>query len=98
MIGRNARPVRFVGSSRKDLRQFPETVRENVGYALFLAQTGKQSRLAKPLSGFGGTSVMEIVNDYAGNAYRTVYTTSLDDVVYVLHCFQKKAKRGVRTP
>lgn len=53
---------------------------------------------AKPLQGFSGGSVMEIVAPYDGNTWRTVYTVRFRDAVYVLHAFQKKSKRGVATP
>ncbi len=92
------KPVEFVGSSRKDLRSFPKSTREVVGKALFAAQGGRKHRDAKPLAGFGDAGVLEIVADDAGNAYRAVYTVRLADVVYVLHAFQKKSKRGVTTP
>jgi phage-related protein len=92
------KPLIWVGSSLKDLRSFPEDVRRTIGYALYLGQSGKKHADAKPLKGFGGAGVLEVVEDFEGNAYRVVYTVSLPDAVYVLHAFQKKAKRGVATP
>jgi phage-related protein len=68
------------------------------GYALFLAQTGKRHPDAKPLKGFGGASVLEVVEDYRSDTYRAVYTVKFPEAVYVLHVFQKKSKHGIATP
>jgi phage-related protein len=87
-----------VGSSLSDLRAFPREVRRDLGQALFEAQTGGKHPAAKPLSGFGGAGVLEIVADYDGNAYRGVYTVKFGSVIYVLHAFQKKSKRGIKMP
>jgi phage-related protein len=69
-----------------------------MGFALFLAQQGRKHSDAKPLRGFGGAGVLEIVEDHAGNTYRAVYTVRLAGRVYVLHAFQKKSKPGIETP
>lgn len=92
------KPVDFVGSSLEDLRGFPREVREDIGYALFEAQQGGKSGSAKPLKGFGGASVLEILEDHRGDTYRAVYTVRFSEVIYVLHCFQKKSKHGIKTP
>lgn len=95
-----ARPklVMWVGSSREDLRAFPELVQKGVGFALWFAQIGDKHPHAKPLRGFGGGGVLEIIEDSDGNTYRVVYTVTFADLVYVLQCFQKKSKRGAKTP
>ena len=90
--------VYWVASAREDLRRFPEAVRQVVGYALYLAQHGDKHPDAKPLKGFGGAGVLEIVEDYDGDTYRAVYTVRFKDVLYVLHAFQKKSKKGIATP
>jgi phage-related protein len=92
------KPVRWVGSSRQDLSAFPADVRRRVGGALWEAQIGGKAPYAKPLRGFGGAVVLEIVDDFDGDAFRAVYTVRLAKAVYVLHAFQKKSKRGVATP
>jgi phage-related protein len=69
-----------------------------MGFALYLAQQGGKHRDAKPLSGFGGAGVLEVVADSSGSTYRAVYTVRLAGRVYVLHSFQKKSKRGIETP
>lgn len=92
------RPTYWVGSSKDDLRAFPDDVQDVMGYALELAQRGTKHPDAKPLKGFGGASVLEIVDDYDGDTYRTMYTVRLRSGVYVLHAFQKKSKRGSETP
>ena len=88
----------FVGSSRDDLREFPEEVRQDIGYALFEAQKGLKPGAAKPLRGFGGAGVLEIIENFLGDTYRAVYTVKFEKVVYVLHCFQKKSRHGIKTP
>lgn len=90
--------LEWVGSSRKDLKEFPAEVRNTMGYALYQAQLGLKSASARPLSGFGGASVLEIVDDFQTDTYRAVYTVRVGDVVYVLHAFQKKSKKGIATP
>ena len=77
---------------------FPAEVRSAFGFALYQAQLGLKSPSAKPLSGFGGASVLEIVDDFQRDTYRAVYTVKFADAVYVLHAFQKKSKRGTVTP
>lgn len=90
--------VRWIGTSRKDLRSFPRAVRIDIGHALFTAQEGKTDPAAKPLKGFGGASVLEIAASRHGNAWRAVYTVRFQDAIYVLHVFQKKSTRGIATP
>jgi phage-related protein len=95
---RPLKPVRWVGSSLKDLRAFPPEVRREVGYAIYAAQMGETDPAAKPLKGFAGASVLEIVAPFDGDAWRAVYTVRLKDVIYVLHAFQKKSRSGIATP
>ena len=92
------RPVIWIGSSRRDLRGMPKKVRQDIGQALYAAQQGETDPAAKPLKGFGGSRVMEIVERYRGDAYRGVYTAQFGEAVYVLHVFQKKSKSGIATP
>ena len=92
------KPVIWIGSSRGDLRDMPQQVRKDIGQALYAAQQGVTDPAAKPLKGFGGTRVMEIVERYRTDAYRAVYTAHFANAVYVLHVFQKKSKRGIATP
>jgi phage-related protein len=92
------KPVRWVGTSREDLREFPAEVRRNIGLALHYAQAGDKHPSAKPLRGFGGAGVLEVIEDHDGDTYRAVYTVRFQEIVYVLHCFKKKSKRGVKTP
>lgn len=88
----------FVAGSRKALREFPEEVRQVMGYALWKAQQGGRHPSAKVLKGFGSAGVLEIVDDFAGDTYRGVYTVKFGEVVYVLDAFQKKSKTGSKTP
>jgi phage-related protein len=91
-------PLVWIASSLDDLREFPAEVRASIGYALFVAQCGLKHQSAKPLKGFGGAGVLEVVEQFDGNAYRAVYTVRMAGRVYVLHVFQKKSKRGIATP
>jgi phage-related protein len=88
----------WIGSSRKDFQEFPDPVKDGMGYALFIAQQGGKHDDAKPLKGFGGAGVVEIVSAFRGDAFRTMYTVQLAGTVYVLHAFQKKSKTGRATP
>lgn len=92
------KPVRWIGSSKEDLRTFPEEVRRRAGGALWDAQLGLKARYAKPLRGFGGAGVLEVVDDFDGDTYRAIYTVRFPGVVYVLHAFQKKSKHGSSVP
>lgn len=98
MDRKSLKQLDFIGSSREDLKEFPEEVRQDLGYALFEAQKGLKPSAAKPLKGFGGAGILEIVENFFGDAYRAVYTVKFEKVVYVLHCFQKKSKHGIKTP
>jgi phage-related protein len=95
---REPKPIRWIGRSRDDLKSFPKDVQRRVGGALWDAQIGLKAPFAKPLKGFGGASVLEIADDFDGDTYRAVYTVRFAHVVYVLHAFQKKSKRGIVTP
>ena len=92
------KPVRWMGRSLQDLRSFPRPVRIDIGHALFTAQQGQTDPAVKPLKGFGGASVVEIVASHHGNAWRTVYTVRFQDAIYVSHVFQEKSTRGIATP
>jgi phage-related protein len=92
------KPVIWVGSSRRDFGAFPDPVKDRMGYALFVAQQGGKHADAKPLKGYAGAGVVEIVRDHRGDTFRTIYTVRLAGVVYVLHAFQKKSKTGRETP
>jgi phage-related protein len=93
-----SREVVFVGPAQDDLRAFPDAVRKLVGFALYRAQEGRMHPNAKPLKGFDGAGVLEIVADSNGDTYRVVYTVRLATAVYLLHAFQKKSTHGVATP
>jgi phage-related protein len=88
----------FLGSSLKDLTAFPREVRADFGYALDIVQRGDEPLSAKALKGFGGRGTLELVENHDGNTYRAVYTVKFADIVYVLHCFQKKSSKGIATP
>jgi len=92
------KPLYWIGSSKRDLLVLPREVVNVFGYALYQAQVGGKHEQAKPLKGFGSAGVLEVVEDWRGNAYRAVYTVRLAAAVFVLHVFQKKSKTGVATP
>jgi phage-related protein len=91
------KPLVWIGSSRRNLKAFPEEVQDVFGYALHVAQMGGKHPDAKPSKGFGGAGVLEIVDDHQGDTYRAVYTVKLREIVYVLHAFQKKSTIGITT-
>lgn len=90
------KPLHWIGSSRRDLLNFPKPVQGNIGYALSVAQFGGVAPSAKPWKGLG-SGVVEVVESHDGNAYRAVYTVRFEEAVYVLHAFQKKSPSGIRT-
>jgi phage-related protein len=92
------KPVIWVGTSLKNLREFPAPVQDHMGYALYIAQRGGKHQDAKVLSGFGGAGVLEAIKDHRGDTFRAVYTLKYAGTVYVLHAFQKKSKSGRQTP
>ena len=97
-MGDHEKPLEWIASSYKDLMLLPTDVRRRFGYALSLAQLGDQDDAAKVLKGFGSAGVLEVIEDDAGGTYRAVYTVRFVEAVFVLHCFQKKSKRGIATP
>lgn len=96
-ITRSIRPLLWVASSKRDYGAFPPRVQDTLGFELFLAQTGQHPPSAKPLKGIG-SGVVELIKDFDGDTYRTVYTVHLREAVYVLHAFKKKSKRAIATP
>ena len=94
----STKPLRWVASSKKDLMAMPEEVQDTFGYALHLAQVGQKHPDTKSLKGFGSAGVLEVVEDFQGDAYRAVYTVRYAEAVYVVHCFQKKSTQGIATP
>ena len=99
MLGTTApKPCIFVGASRRELKALPDDVRGEFGHALHEVQRGAEPASAKALRGFGGRSVLELIEDFDGNTYRAVYTVRFAGAVYVLRAFQKKSKAGIATP
>jgi phage-related protein len=96
-FARPLRPLLWVASSKRDYDQFPARVQETMGFELFLAQTGQHPPSAKPLRGLGSGTV-ELIEDFAGDTYRAVYTVRFAVAIYILHAFKKKSKRGRKTP
>jgi phage-related protein len=91
------KPLFWLGSSKRDLLAFPESVKDEIGIALSVAQFGKKHPSAKPWKG-EGAGVFEVVEDHRGATFRAVYTVRFSSAVYVLHAFQKKSTRGIKTP
>jgi len=90
------KPLFWVGSAKRDLMEFPEAVRDEIGSALSVAQFGGKHPKAKPWKG-EGPGILEIVEDHRGDTYRAVYTVRLEGAVYALHAFQKKSPKGIKT-
>ena len=98
MVSKQPKELVWLASSRRDMKEMPRTVQREFGVALFAVQSGVTPPDAKPLKGFGGAGVLELVEDDRSGTYRAVYTVRFASAVYVLHVFQKKSKRGVATP
>ena len=98
MVKANRRELTWIGSSQDDLKSFPREVQRELGFGLLLAQEGSKSPHAVPMAGFGSAGVLELHASFRTDTYRAVYTIRYTEVVYVLHCFQKKSKRGIKTP
>jgi phage-related protein len=90
------KPLFWIGSAKRDLLAFPETVRDEIGAALSVAQFGGKHPKAKPWKG-EGPSLLEVVEDYRGDTFRALYTVRFDGAVYVLHAFRKKSPTGIKT-
>jgi len=97
MSKKQEKPLRWIGSALDDLKEFPDDVQDVMGYALDLAQHGGKHPDAKPLNGFSGAGVLEVVDDFDGDTYRAIYTVKFAGFVYLLHAFQKKSKHGIAT-
>ncbi len=97
-MSKDKKPLIWIGGSLKDLAAMPRTVQREFGFALHLAQIGGRHVGAKVLRGFGSAGVLEVVEDFATDTYRAVYTVRFANAVYVLHCFKKKSTKGIATP
>lgn len=84
-----------MGSSKRDLAALPKEPKQVLTYAIYLAEKGKRHPDAKQMTGI---DAVEVVCDSDGDTFRAVYTLALDNWIYVLHCFQKKSKKGIKTP
>ena len=77
------KPVAWIGASREDLREFPDDVQDTIGYALYVAQLGAKPPEAKPLRGYHGAGVLELVEDFDGATCRAGYTVRFAEAIYV---------------
>ena len=91
------KPIKWVGSAKRDLDAMPEDVKDVFGHAIDLAQAGGKHQDAKVMTGFGSAGVLEVVEDHRGDTFRAVYTVKFPGWVYVLHCFKKKSRSGIKT-
>lgn len=92
------KPVLWIPAAKRDLMDMPEEVVTDIGYALYQAQLGEHPDIAKPLKGFGGANVLELIANHDSDTYRVVYTVRFSDAIVVIHSFQKKSKQGIKTP
>ena len=91
------KPAGFIASALDDISAMPDEVKRVFGFAIRMAQRGERHPDAKPLKGFGGAGVLEVIEDYDSDTYRAIYTVKFAGMVYVLDVFQKKSKQGSRT-
>ena len=94
---KNTRPVSWIKAARKDFEEFPEDVQEDMLNALTIAAEGGKSDNAKPFKGIDG-GVFEIAIRYRGDAFRVIYAVKIGEFIWVIHAFQKKSKKGIKTP
>ena len=94
---RTTRPVSWIKAARKDFETFPESAKIQCLTALTIAAEGGKADIAKPMHGFG-SGVFEIALAFRGDAFRVVYAVRLSDEIWVIHAFQKKSTRGIKTP
>ena len=92
-MSKTDKPLAWIGSSKEDLLDLPRKVQREIGYALYLAQLGLEHTNVKPLTGFGGRGVLEVVEDDTGGTYRAVYTVKFKEAIYVLHAFRKNQRK-----
>ena len=88
----------WIGSSKEDLKDFPDEVQDEMGHGLYLAQMGDRHKHAKTLSGLGNAKIIELKENDRSGTYRLVYTVEMAEFIFVLHSFQKKSKTGKETP
>lgn len=93
-----AKRIDFLSPCRKQIEELPDAVRQTVGFALTQAAHGLMHEDAKALHGFPGISVQELAIAENGNAYRIIYTVQFPEAIYVIHVFQKKSLKGIKTP
>ncbi len=94
---KNTRPVSWIKAARKDFEEFPDDVQEDMLNALTIAAEGGKSDNAKPFKGIDG-GVFEIAIRYRGDAFRVIYAVKIGEFIWVIHAFQKKSKKGIKTP
>jgi phage-related protein len=95
---RPMKPVLWIGSSKKNLRDMPDDVQSEVGHSLREIQKGKDPGNTKPLKHLGVSGISEIVVDDRAGTFRAVYTVEFKDAIAVLHVFHKKSTSGIATP
>ncbi|MDN3507737.1 MAG: type II toxin-antitoxin system RelE/ParE family toxin [Simkaniaceae bacterium] len=98
MSKKQIKTVLWISSAKRDLMKMPAKAISDLGYAIYEAQKGNHPRIAKPLKGFSGTEVLELVENFRGDTFRAVYTIKYHDVLIVLHAFEKKSTKGISTP
>jgi phage-related protein len=94
---RKTRPVSWIKAALREFEAFPEGARSIYLAALTIAAEGGKADIAKPLHGLG-SGVFEIALPFHGDAFRVVYALQVAEEIWVIHAFQKKSTRGIKTP
>jgi len=94
---RPTRPITWIRAALKEFESFPEGARSICLTALTIAAEGGKADIAKPMRGLG-SGVFEIALPFKGDAFRVVYAFQLAEDIWVVHAFQKKSTRGIKTP
>lgn len=94
---RNTRPISWIKAALKDFEKFPKGAQREILRALTVAAEGHKADIAKPMKGLG-SGVYEVALAWRGETYRTVYIVQMGPDIWVVHAFQKKSTKGIKTP
>jgi phage-related protein len=96
-MSRTTREIAWIKAARKEFGKFPVPAQRIIARALTVAAEGGKADIAKPMKGLG-SGIFEIALPYRSDAYRAIYAVQIDEAIWVVHAFQKKATKGIKTP
>ena len=95
-MNQRTRPISWIKPALKDFEEFPGGARAVIQAALTIAAEGGKADIARPMHGMG-SGVFQIALPFRGDAFRVVYAVRLAEDIWVVHAFQKKSTRGIKT-